>query len=92
MPNHEDFGEHIGGRQSRRFQARQRTQPPVIVEPAEVAQPVEVPPPPVPTVHPLRAEYERLAKLVPTLKRDTPEFKQAMADKKLAAEKWNASK
>lgn len=56
---------------------------PVIVP--EVIAPVVV----TPTVSSLRADYDRLVKLVPTLKAGTPEFKQAMEAKRAAFGAWH---
>jgi hypothetical protein len=75
---------------------------PVAQEPAEATSPspvespatIEPPKPVKPKVNPvdaLRADYDRLAKLVPTLKRDTPEWKKAMEEKKAAFGRWHTA-
>jgi hypothetical protein len=46
---------------------------------------------PVSDVQSLRDEYDRLARLVPTLKRDSAEFKAAMEAKRRAFMAWHAA-
>jgi hypothetical protein len=64
-------------------------EPPPDTPPAVVFIPAA---PSSPSVSELRAEYERLARLVPTLKPGSPEFKAAMEAKRLAFIAWHNAK
>lgn len=65
--------------------------PEAVPDPVEPAAPVPEVVVVAPTVADLRAEYDRLAKLVPTLKRDGAEWKDAMQAKLLAFTAWHAA-